>query len=223
LLNSWFILALFFMGVNWLAIWFNWKIANYISKPAIILALLGWYFTKAGASSSALWFGIGLVFALVGDTLLLLPGRSFLLGVTAFMLTHAAYIIGFNQAPPVMSPKIIVLTLVCFYLWLILYANLRKGALTNSDFLKMEIPLIIYNLVILLMVISALATNFRTNWLPAASTLVSCGALLFLFSDVLLAVDRFIQPLPTARLWKRVTYQLGQLAIIAGVLLTFSA
>jgi hypothetical protein len=29
--------------------------------------------------------------------------------------------------------------------------------------------------------------------------------------------------MPTARLWKRVTYQLGQLAIISGIVLTFSA
>ena len=97
------------------------------------------------------------------------------------------------------------------------------GALANAAYRKIEIPLIIYNLVILLMVISALITNFRSNWKPAAFVLVSCGALLFLFSDVLLAVDRFIRPLPTARLWKRVTYQLGQLAIIAGVLLNFFA
>ena len=112
---------------------------------------------------------------------------------------------------------------VLFFLWVLLYATLRRGALANAAYRTMEIPLVVYNLVILLMVISALTTNFRLNWLPAASVLVSCGALLFLFSDVLLAVDRFIRPLPTARLWKRVTYQLGQLAIIAGVLLTFSA
>ena len=83
--------------------------------------------------------------------------------------------------------------------------------------------MIVYNLLILMMVISALMTNFRANWQPASAGLVSCGALLFLFSDVLLAFDRFIRPLPTARIWKRVTYQLGQLAIITGVLLTFSA
>lgn len=143
--------------------------------------------------------------------------------MVAFMLTHVAFIIGFNQSLPVMSPVVIALVLFCFFLWVLLYATLRRGALANAAYRTMEIPLVVYNLVILLMVISALTTNFRLNWLPAASVLVSCGALLFLFSDVLLAVDRFIRPLPTARLWKRVTYQLGQLAIIAGVLLTFSA
>ena len=87
----------------------------------------------------------------------------------------------------------------------------------------MEIPLITYNLLILVMVISALTTHFRAGWTPVSAGLVSCGAVLFLFSDALLAYDRFIQPLPTARLWKRVTYQLAQLAIIAGVLINFSA
>ncbi|MDP2989997.1 MAG: lysoplasmalogenase [Kiritimatiellota bacterium] len=223
MLNQWFFLALIFMGLNWLAIWFDWKLANYLSKPAIILALLGWFFSTAGLSFPALWFGIGLAFALAGDTLLLFPGKCFLYGTTAFMVTHIAYIIGFNQSLPVMSPAIIALIMISFSLWVLIFTILRRAARSNEAYRTIEIPLIVYNLMILLMVISALTTKFRSEWLPAASALVSCGALLFLFSDVLLAVDRFIQPLPTARLWKRVTYQLGQLAIIAGVLLTFSA
>jgi len=222
-LNQWFFLALFFMALNWAAIWLNWKMANTLSKPAIILALLGWFFSTTGFSFPALWFGSGLFFALAGDTFLLFKGKCFMFGMTAFMLTHIAYSIGFNQVLPVMSPVIIALIVISFSLWVWLFTALRRRALANPAYRKMEIPLIIYNLMILMMVISALMTNFRSNWQPASAGLVSCGALLFLFSDLLLAVDRFIQPMPTARLWKRVTYQLGQLAIIAGVLLTFSA
>ncbi len=124
---------------------------------------------------------------------------------------------------PVITPAIAALALISLALWLLLYITLRRGARENPAFRKLEIPLIIYNLMIMLMVISALTTNFRLEWPRPAAVLVSCGALLFLFSDALLGADRFIRPLPNSRLWKRVTYQLGQLAIIAGVLLTFSA
>jgi len=211
------------MALNWLAVCFNWKTANFLSKPAIILALLGWFFSTAGFSFPALWFGIGLIFALAGDTFLLFKGKSFMFGMASFMLTHIFYSIGFNQSLPRLSPVIIALIVIIFSLWVWLFRALRRRALSNPAYRKMEMPLIVYNLLILMMVISALMTNFRANWQPASAGLVSCGALLFLFSDVLLAFDRFIRPLPTARIWKRVTYQLGQLAIITGVLLTFSA
>jgi uncharacterized membrane protein YhhN len=223
LINGWFYLALFFIGANWFAIWFNRAIVNFASKPAIIIALLGWLVTTTHLNVPAIWFGIGLVFALAGDTLLLFKGKVFLFGMLAFILTHIMYIIGFNQSAFEINPAIILLTMTSFTLWIILYSNLRRKALSSSEYRQLEIPLIFYNLVILLMVISSLMTNFRSDWSPAASILVSCGALLFFFSDALLAFDRFITPLPTARLWKRVTYQLGQLAIISGIVLTFSA
>jgi len=223
LLNLWFFLAVSSMAVNWLAVWFGWKSANYISKPAIILALLGWFFSTVGFSFPALWFGIGLSFALLGDTLLMFKGKTFVFGMAAFMLTHAAYILGFNQTLPIITSALSATALSAFLLWTFIFISLRRSALHNPEYRKMEVPLIVYNLLIVVMVISALITHFRVGWPPIANGLVSCGAMLFLFSDALLAYDRFIHPMPSARLWKRVTYQLGQLAIIAGVLLTFSA
>ena len=97
MLSLWFFLAVSFMAINWLAVWFDWKTANFITKPAIILALMGWFFSISGFSFPALWFGIGLIFALVGDTLLMIKGKGFLFGMAAFMVTHIAYILGFNQ------------------------------------------------------------------------------------------------------------------------------
>ena len=223
MLSLWLFLAVFFMAFNWLAAWFDWKIANFVTKPAIILALMGWFFSTSGLSFPALWFGIGLIFALAGDTLLMIKGKGFLFGMAAFMVTLIAYTLGFNQDFPKMTAAVIATAMTVFSLWILVFTTLRKGALHNPDYRKMEIPLIAYNLLIVAMVISALLTHFRAGWPSVSAGLVSIGAVLFLFSDALLAFDRFIQPLPIARLWKRVTYQLGQLAIIAGVLITFSA
>ncbi len=211
------------MAINWLAVWFGWRSANYISKPSIILALLGGFFLSVGFSFPALWFGIGLIFALLGDTLLMFKGRAFLFGMAAFMLTHTFYILGFTQTKPIITPAVSALTLIVLSMWMLVFPTLRRGALLNVEYRKLEVPLIAYSLLITGMVISALTTYFNVEWTPISAGLVSCGAVLFLFSDALLAYDRFIQPLPTARLWKRVTYQLGQLAIITGVVLTFSA
>ena len=83
--------------------------------------------------------------------------------------------------------------MIVFSLWMLVFTTLRKGALQNPEYRKMEVPLIAYNLLILAMVISALMTHFRTGWQPISAGLVSIGAVLFLFSDALLAFDRFIQ------------------------------
>ena len=69
------------------------------------------------------------------------------------------------------------------------------------------------------MVFSAIWTLFRLDWKAPASGLAASGALLFLCSDILLAVDRFAYPFPRSRLWVRVTYHLGQLALAAGAAL----
>ena len=131
MLNPWFFLAILAMAVNWAAVWFGWKTANFISKPAIISALLGWFFSTAGFSTPALWFGIGLGCALAGDTLLLFKRKGFLPGVAAFMLMHSAYIIGFNQAPQRITPAIAALILASFSLWAWLFASLRPKAVAN--------------------------------------------------------------------------------------------
>ncbi len=222
MVNAWFWLTLALIILNWLAVWFEWRWANLASKPGVIAAMLVWYTSVCGCQPPALWFGLGLVFSLAGDVLLMMPNRFFLYGNAAFMLAHSAYILGFNQPPPEFSLIMISLFVAFLSLMLIIYAALRQGVKSSPAFRRMAAPLAVYSLVISLMVLSALSTLFRPQWQPSASGLVVSGALLFLFSDILLAFDRFVQSLPPARLWKRVAYQLGQLALVAGAMVHFS-
>ncbi|MBN2470216.1 MAG: lysoplasmalogenase [Anaerolineae bacterium] len=222
MINAWLALALLLTAVNWLSVWHSWRVPNLLSKPAVIVAMLAWYFSACGCRTPSAWFAAGLAFSLAGDILLMLPNRFFLYGAAAFMLAHAAYIIGFNQPFPVFDLRAIALFAVFISLMAIVYGVLRRGVKSSPAFRRMISPLAIYSAVISLMVFSALATLFRPDWQPAASGLAASGALLFLFSDILLAADRFIQPYPGARLWKRVAYHLGQLALAAGALIHFS-
>jgi len=64
-------------------------------------------------------------------------------------------------------------------------------------------------LVISLMVISALGTL-----IPAAII----GALLFFASDAVLGWNRFVQPLPNARIIIMTTYHLGQIGLVLALL-----
>jgi uncharacterized membrane protein YhhN len=69
------------------------------------------------------------------------------------------------------------------------------------------------------MLLMGTGTLFRPAWDAEAAVLAACGALLFTFSDLYLAFDRFVEPIPGARLMVRITYHLGQLALAAGVIL----
>ena len=222
MINLWLWLTLVLIILNWISVWFEWRVLNLFSKPAVIAAMLAWFASVCACRAPAVWFGIGLIFSLAGDILLMLPSRFFLPGTAAFMLAHGAYIIGFSQPLPRFEQGMAVLLVIFMSLMAMIYAVLRRGISSRPAFRRMAGPLALYSLVISLMVFSALTTLFRSDWRPDAAGLMVSGAMLFLFSDILLAVDRFVQPIPPARLWKRVAYQLGQLALTAGALLHFT-
>jgi uncharacterized membrane protein YhhN len=58
-------------------------------------------------------------------------------------------------------------------------------------------------------------------WKSFPSALVSMGAALFFFSDVLLAWNKFVRPVKNGRLLNMVSYHLGQIALISGAVLQF--
>jgi hypothetical protein len=76
-------------------------------------------------------------------------------------------------------------------------------------------------MVITVMLISALLTLFKPDWLRLAALLVGMGALFFFLSDSLLAWNRFVSPSRYGRLPEIIAYHLGQIMIISGVILQF--
>jgi hypothetical protein len=71
------------------------------------------------------------------------------------------------------------------------------------------------------MLLSAILTFYRVDWKPSASGLVSLGAILFYFSDIILAWNKFVKPVRNGRVMNMITYHLGQIALVSGVLLQF--
>jgi uncharacterized membrane protein YhhN len=61
-----------------------------------------------------------------------------------------------------------------------------------------------------------------TDWKSSASGLVAMGAILFYFSDVVLAWNKFVNPIKNGRLANMMLYHLGQAALVAGVLIQFA-
>jgi uncharacterized membrane protein YhhN len=212
---------------NWVAVAKGWKKSEYIAKPMTMVLLFGYLGLVGGFSATPLiCFGLGIFFSLAGDIFLMISyarfsNRWFLPGLAAFMLAHVAYIIGLNtplgEPSPVWAIGIgILLALSAGRILRRILAGVREKGLR-----RLVVPVTAYGMVITLMLLSAILTFYRVDWKTSASGLVSLGAILFYFSDIILAWNKFVKPVRNGRVMNMVTYHLGQIALISGVLLQF--
>ena len=220
-MNILLIAAFVFAALEALALSKNWLRLEYIAKPAVMLVLFIWLWTTAGLKGASLWFGLGILLSLAGDVLLMISfDKLFLAGLVAFLFAHIAYVIGFNIPLPVFSMWGIVLA---FMIGLggtrVIRRILALLAAKGQD--RMRMPIIIYSMVISLMLLSAMMKLTDITWDAGASVLVSVGALLFYISDIILAWNKFVSPIQHGRIYNIAAYHLGQIALIAGVIIEF--
>jgi len=216
-----YVIAVVIAVVDWIALAGQKKRIDYFAKPGVIIALLIWLALNGNLRGNLIWFFIGLLFSLAGDVFLLLPKEQFIAGLVSFLLAHVAYIIGFNDSMPPINLASISLILIITITAFQIFRSISTG-LERSNNLKMKVPFLIYSITISLMVLSACLTLVKEDWDPGPALLVSCGAVLFFLSDTLLAWNRFVTPLPNAKLQVRATYHSGQLMIVLGAFLHFS-
>ncbi len=214
--------AILLAFADWIAVYKNWKKAEYILKPAVMLCILAWMGLEGGFTGWIAWFALGILFSLIGDILLLLPYNLFGAGLAAFSLGHVAYIIGFNPTLPPINPTSLVLafmvTLVSSQIYRRLLASIRSTG--STQWIR---PVFAYVVVIALMALSALLTLVRTDWQPTPAILVSAGAILYMISDTLLAWNKFIAPVNISRVTSMATYHLGQIMIALGAMLHYKS
>ena len=191
---------------------------HWITKPAVLLALIAWYSQQGGWQNGGAWFGAGLVFSLLGDVLLLLPERFFLAGAGAFLLAHLAYIAGLCLGIPLPPWQILIAALPAAAAFATLRGRLRAGLQAKGK-IDLYLPVSIYALALSAMWAAALSTLLRPDWQANPALVVAIGGTLFFLSDTLLAYDRFIQPIRSGPLLVMVTYHSGQMLLAAGALL----
>jgi len=206
---------------DWAAVARGWKKTEYIAKPATMLILFAWLVVLSHLRGVLIWFGLGVLFSLAGDVFLMISERWFLPGLVAFLLAQVMYVVGLNLPLPDVSP---VWSLgLALVLGVSSARVLRRitGGLAGKGLGRLIIPVLVYGMIITVMLLSAMLTLFRPDWTPTPALLVSLGAILFYFSDVLLAWDRFVTPVRNGRLINMVIYHLGQIGLIVGAVLQF--
>ncbi|MCX6036773.1 MAG: lysoplasmalogenase [Chloroflexi bacterium] len=223
-----FIAVLAIAVADWVAVAKGWKKIETIAKPMTMVLLFAYLALAGGFGATPLiYFGLGIFFSLAGDIFLMISyarfsNRWFLPGLAAFMLAHMAYIIGLNmpfgEPSPLWAIGIgIILAMTAGRILRRILAGVREKGLR-----RLVVPVMAYGMVITLMLLSAILTIYRVDWKTSASGLVSLGAILFYFSDIILAWNKFVKPVRNGRVMNMAAYHLGQIALIAGVVLQFA-
>lgn len=222
-MNIFLIAAFVFAALEAWALWKNDPRLEVVAKPAVMVALFFWLWTSAGLNGALLWFGLGILLSLIGDVLLMISlDRLFLAGLVAFLLAHMAYIIGFNTPLPALSAWGLILA---FMIGISSVRIMRRiiAPLHAQGQAGLRIPIMIYGLVISLMLLSAMLKLTDISWDAVAALLVALGAFLFYLSDITLAWMKFIAPIHNGRIYNILAYHLGQIALIAGVVIQFKS
>jgi uncharacterized membrane protein YhhN len=217
----WLTLALIFAALEAYAVARNLHKLEYLAKPAVLVCLFLGLYSSLGLQGSAFWFGLGLLFSLAGDILLMISlDRMFLFGLTAFLFAHISYITGFREELAVISAWSLILAV---FIALNIGRLMRRivGAMRGRGENRLVIPVILYGMVVAAMLYAAMSTIYDSGWKTSAAFFVSAGAVLFCASDVILAWNKFVTPVRNGRVWNIVLYHLGQIGLIAGVISQF--
>jgi uncharacterized membrane protein YhhN len=216
-----FFVSIAFAFLDWASTWKGWKIRLYIAKPATLLFLTLWTYQVTHWQGGMLWFGLALIFSLVGDIALLLNPRYFLVGLAAFLVAHLNFLVGFNQNPPPISIGSISMVVLVAISAILVLGTLKPGVLRVPRGKRFLTAVVFYALTLALMVLSALITFFRPEWDLLPAILVACGAVLFYISDTTLGYDRFVKKLKHGQSYVHLTYHLGQIGLVTGAVLHF--
>jgi len=77
----------------------------------------------------------------------------------------------------------------------------------------------LYGITLTLMMLSALLTLFKEDWLLMPAVISTTGAVLFYASDTMLVYDRFVRRFDHAQSYVHLTYHLAQFALISGAIM----
>ena len=201
----WLILALMGAGTFIYGLSVHAALLCLLVKPLPVLALLGWLH-DAPQSDYRPWISLGLIFSLVGDVLLAWPGDLFIFGLGAFLVAHLAYLKAYFS--DCRRPALLPLALALGVGTILLSILISQGL---GDLLT---PVVAYALVISAMLWRALA-RLGSDVPKRSAQLAAIGAALFVFSDTLIGINRFVVTFDAAPYLLIITYWLGQWGITA--------
>jgi len=220
--NPWLWLFVLAVVTDLLAIYFQWDQVRIVSKPLIVLPLLAYFLqqvrTYAGGAGP---LKAALVFSLIGDIALLFEDRNplfFMVGLGSFLVAHILYIAAFNgigkSAGQRISPRWGWIVAVGLYLAILLYVLLPYLG-------ELKVPVIIYAFVLCAMLLAVVHAFLRPYSRPGVICLA--GALFFVLSDSVLAINKFYYGFAWAGMIIMFTYAFAQYLLVTGAVRAFKS
>lgn len=190
----------------------DWQLAEYIFKPLLMISL-GYYFVNLtilrGVRQNQFVLA-ALIFSLLGDVFLMFKGY-FIQGLGAFLIAHIFYILAFRpEASRFFSKKELLIPATA----VLIYGGILLGIVLPNVGSALKIPIIVYSFTILIML---LTTLHRFENVSAISfKYVIIGASLFVISDSMIAISKFVTSFPMVGILIMATYGVGQYLIVKG-------
>lgn len=158
-----------------------------------------------------------LVFSWIGDVILLFADQGelyFIFGLVSFLIAHILFIQLFiKQKAEANSLKSVFFWVGIVAVVIYLTSMLSLLFPTLGD---LKIPVSIYALTISAMLIMAIKGYF--SWEKPVNSIILIGAIFFVTSDSLLAINKFYNPIQSANFLIMFTYVVAQYLITFGIL-----
>lgn len=208
--SIWLILFIISAATVFTGILFDSHMLYVAGKPLLMISLLLYFISASkGYPPWRYYVMAALVFSWAGDVFLM-RDDMFTPGLASFLVAHLFYITAYQKTGAA-NGELRPLDIIKFLLfgagliW-VLYPDLGG----------MLIPVIVYALVLLSMGVWAHKRRGATS--AASFVLVSAGAMLFVISDGLIAINKFAYAVPAERILVMSTYIAAQYLIIQGLL-----
>jgi uncharacterized membrane protein YhhN len=214
--SYWIILFAIILATNLAGVYFDNEILRFVAKPLLVIVLVGYFLmqTKIWQNSLKRWILAALFFSWMGDLFLLFETRAsifFLLGLSAFLMAHIFYIALFHNMrlrENVKSNWLLLLIVVVYYALLMTLLSPGLG--------DMKLAVRVYGIFLSFMFMLAMHMLFIKD--KTAGRWMMLGALLFVVSDSVLAINKFYQQFDRAAIVIMLTYGLAQFFITEGAI-----
>ena len=203
-----------------MAVAIHFELLEWIFKPLIMITLGAYYYTSViGVESTYSKPVIGaILFSLGGDIALMFQGHNevyFIAGLASFLIANLCYLLAYNQHKGAIDGNVLIGIQKFRFALPIVLAGTGLITILYTHLGDLRVPVIMYSLVLIIMVLQSLFryghTNSKSFWF------VFVGAMLFMLSDSLIAINKFLLTFELAHLAIMVTYMFAQLLIISGL------
>jgi uncharacterized membrane protein YhhN len=193
-----------------LALLFDQQPIYMAAKPFLMITLLLYFLSSSkGFPAWRVYVALALVFSWAGD-IFLISSDWFIQGLVSFLIAHVFYIIAYQQTGAA-NGQLKALDIVKFSVFGIVLIGIIYPGLGT-----MLIPVLCYAAILLVMGIWAHKRRGATT--ARSFVLVATGAMLFVLSDGMIAVNKFAVAIPHERILIMSIYITAQYLIVQGLL-----